>query len=328
MAEKKKVDAIYRLIEIFLEQKEISKNDEPILNEFGCSSKTLGRYLDEIEQSYEHIIKIKKAKENIYSLVKVSDIFQEFINNSHDISQLFLMARDFDPEIFKELENGTLLKIAKKDENTFIFKNSIMEDIKEQSQKYIFDDLKCAVEEHKYVDITYIYDTENRLQNIKCLKLIFMDNNWYLAALNKIKDEKSQKQKEIVQFIRLSFIKDVNYSKDKNSFQTTDVQKYLDFLKDVQNSLTLYGENKKIAKIKATGFISKYFDDGMKKFLSSQKFVKKEENGDVIFTLEYTQPLEILTLIQRWLPDLIILEPQELKDAYIEKLNKTLENHR
>jgi predicted DNA-binding transcriptional regulator YafY len=64
----------------------------------------------------------------------------------------------------------------------------------------------------------------------------------------------------------------------------------------------------------------------MKKFLSSQQFVKKEEDGSVIFTLEYTQSLEVLPFIQRWLPDLIIVEPKELKDEYVTKLNMSIAN--
>jgi predicted DNA-binding transcriptional regulator YafY len=96
----------------------------------------------------------------------------------------------------------------------------------------------------------------------------------------------------------------------------------------MQNGFTLYkNRNKKrIATIKATPIVSKYFDEGMKKFLSSQQFVKKEEDGSVIFTLEYTQSLEVLPFIQRWLPDLIIVEPKELKDEYVTKLNMSIAN--
>jgi len=64
----------------------------------------------------------------------------------------------------------------------------------------------------------------------------------------------------------------------------------------------------------------------MKKFLSSQKFIEEKEDGSVIFTLEYTQSLEILPFIQRWLPDLIILSPQDLKEEYLEKLTQTINN--
>jgi len=65
----------------------------------------------------------------------------------------------------------------------------------------------------------------------------------------------------------------------------------------------------------------------MKKFLSSQEYQKKLEDGSVLFNVEYTQELEILPFIQKWMPDLIIVEPQSLKDAYIKKLNKTIKNH-
>ena len=63
-------------------------------------------------------------------------------------------------------------------------------------------------------------------------------------------------------------------------------------------------------------------------FLSTQTFQEELDDGSIIFTLEYTQPLEILTLIQRWLPDLVILEPQELRDEYLEKLESTIKNHK
>ncbi len=91
--------------------------------------------------------------------------------------------------------------------------------------------------------------------------------------------------------------------------------------------MTLYGVEKKIATIKASPAIAKYFDEGMKKFLPSQTFQSKEADGSVIFTLEYTQELEILPFIQKWLPALVIMEPQALKEAYRQKLLSALSEH-
>lgn len=91
--------------------------------------------------------------------------------------------------------------------------------------------------------------------------------------------------------------------------------------------MTLYGSEKKVATIKATPAIAKYFDNGMKRFLPSQTFVSKEADGSVLFTLEYSQELEVLPLIQKWLPELVIVEPKELRDAYVEKLKMVLKNH-
>ena len=66
----------------------------------------------------------------------------------------------------------------------------------------------------------------------------------------------------------------------------------------------------------------------MKKFLPSQKFIEELEDGSIVFTLEYTQALEILPLVQKWLPDLIILEPKELKDKYLHNINTLIKNHK
>lgn len=85
--------------------------------------------------------------------------------------------------------------------------------------------------------------------------------------------------------------------------------------------MTLYNIPKHIARLKAVGNAIKYFDKGMKPFLASQKFEKTLEDGSVVFTIEYTQDLEILPFVQKWLPNLIVLEPKELKEKYCEILN-------
>ena len=318
MAKDKKVTAIYRLMQIFLERKEISSYDEDILREFGCSQKTLERYLQEIEKNYQHIITITKSKRKYWKLIKVSDIFEEFINNSYDIANLFDMAHSFDPAIFKELQKGTLSKIAQKDRNIFIFKNYIMEEIQDEEKKRIFKDLKEAVKHHQYRDIIYFYDKEIIYSDIKPIKLLFMDNNWYVAIIDKDKN---------LHFLRIAFIQKVIKRAYHTTFQTHDLEPYLKFLANAQNSLTLYGIKPKTAKILAKPNIAKYFKEGMKKFLLSQQYQETLPDGSVVFTLQYTQDLEILPLIQRWLPDLVILEPQDLKESYIKKLKEALKNH-
>ena len=315
----KKINHIFQLMEIFLERKEITSYDRDIIKKFGCSTKTLERYLKEIENLYPHIITIKKQKKRVWKLVRVSDIFEEFINNSYDLINLFDLAKNFDPEIFMELEKGTFSKIATNDKSIFLFKNFIMEEIRDKKRKKLFQDLKIAVKNREYRDIIYTYNGTKRLENQICLKLLFINNNWYLVVINEAKGR--------LEFKRLSFIDRVEYSKKKIGYRG-DVREYLKFLeKDIQNAMSLYGVKSKIATIKANPNIAKYFKEGMKKILPSQKFKSQEQDGAVIFTLKYTQELEILPFIQKWLPDLIILEPQELKEAYIKKLQEALKNH-
>ena len=310
----KKTKAIFTLMELFLTQKEISPYDENLLHQFGCNRKTLERYLGEIEEQYGHIVSIKKARKKVWRLVSVSDIFMEFIKNSDDITGLFLMAQEFDPYIFKEIEKGTLSKISKNDEDVFLFKNSIMEELDSDHTKQIFKNLKQAIKRHEYRDIVYHYDEVVVYKNVKCLKLVFMNNNWYLAWIAEDK---------MLKFSRLSFISKVNYA-SKNSFAGTDIEPYMGFLKRLQNAMTLYGVEPKTAKLKARPKVAKYFEADMKKYFPSQKFVEKLDDGSIVFTVEYTQELEILPFVQRWLPDIVVVEPQELQDGFKKKLQEAL----
>lgn len=120
---------------------------------------------------------------------------------------------------------------------------------------------------------------------------------------------------------RVSFIENVTYASNSSKFQKSSVKKQMKFIDNqIQNSLTQYDLPVITAKIKAIPEKARYFDKGMKKFLSSQKYKEKLDDGSIIFTLEYTQPLEILPFIQKWLPYLVILEPQELKEEYTKNL--------
>ena len=196
-------------------------------------------------------------------------------------------------------------------------KNTPFEDTASIEEKEIFKTLKRAVKNREYVKITF-KGKEEPQDNLKCLKLIFMEGNWYLAYVD-VEDN--------LKFGRISFMDKVEYASKAESFQPSTVTKQMHFLKNIQNAMTLYGKPTKTARLKARGMAAKYFYEGMKPFLSSQKFEKILDDGSVIFTLEYTQAIEIMPFIQSWLPNIIILEPQELKEQYMKRLNFTINNH-
>ena len=286
--------------------------DTALLEECGLSSKQMGRLIEEIANELDTIEPIKIGRKKAYKLIKPLDLFVETFKNSNDISWIFNMAHEGDPEVFKELEHFT-----KNTKHVFQFKNTPFEDTASLEEKVIFKTLKRAVKNREYVKITFKGDKEGQ-NNLKCLKLIFMEGNWYLAYVN---------TQDILRFGRISFMEKVEYASKVESFQPTSVKKQMEFLKNIQNSMTLYNKPKKIAKLKASSFAAKYFHEDMKPFLSSQKFEKILDDGSVIFTVEYTQPMEVMPFIQSWLPNITILEPQELKEKYIERLNQIISNH-
>ena len=288
--------------------------DEQLLEECGLSVKQMGRLLDEIANELDNIEMIKIGRKKAYRLIQPMDLITETLKNTNELGVLLHMAHEGDPEVFKELEQFT-----KETKHVYQFKNTPFEDTATLEEKQIFKSLKRAVKNREYAKITFKGNEKERIQdNLKCLKLIFMQGNWYLAYVD---------DKDRVKFGRISFMEKVEYASKAESFQPATVKKQMDFLKNIQNAMTLYDKPKKIAKLKAMGFAAKYFYEGMKPFLSSQKFEKLLDNGSVIFTLEYTQPIEILPFVQSWLPNLVILEPEELKVAYKKKLNYTINNH-
>ena len=290
--------------------KTITAYDEILIDKLQLGTKQLGRLLDKVESEFDNITLLENTKKKTYKLIKPIDLFVEAFENSNDIGWFFNMAHDADPEIFKELEQFTNTQ-----KHIYKFKNSPFEDVNSLESKLTFKRLKTAVELHEYRDIKFYHD-DKIYKNLKCIKLIFMDNNWYIAYIN---------EEEILKFGRVSFIEEVTYSKGKDGYQKNSIKKQERFIEEnLQNSMTLFDKPIQTAVIKAHKPIAKYFEKDMKKFLSSQAFKEKLNDGSIIFTLEYTQELEILPFIQRWLPDLEILEPESLKKSYQKKLQKAI----
>jgi len=312
MADIKKIDALFRLINYFLEKKEISSYDEEIQEEFNCSQRTLYRYLQELSRSYNHIIEIENSKQSTWRLIGISDILEEFLKNSNDIREFYLMAKDYDPQIFTQLEQTTLKKLLNNEESLFLFKNSIIEELKDERFKELFEQLKYVIKKKIVIDVSCTYDDKIYKEGLKPIKLVFMNNNWYLATIYKDK----------VKFVRVAFIDKLSFTSQR--FKNEDIKKHLSKLTNIQNAMTLLDEKMQTATIKALPNIAKYFQPGMKKYFPTQKYIKQESDGSVIFTVDYTQELEILPFIQRWLPDLIIKEPKELIEVYRQKLQVSL----
>jgi uncharacterized protein (DUF2267 family) len=294
--------------------KKLTAYDEVLKDRLQLSSRQIDRLLSELADEFDNIVLVDGAKKKTYHLVKPIDLFVEAFDKSDEIGWLFNMAHDGDPEVFKELESFT-----SESKHIYKFKNTPFEDVTTLEQKDVFKKLKRAVQNREYIKLKNKFNDEV-YDNLKALKLIFVDNNWYIAFIDV--DEK-------LRLSRVSFIQKVDYATKINSFQPSSVSKQMEFLENkLQNAMTIYGVKNKLAKLKATKFIARYFEEGMKKFLLTQKFQEKLEDGSIIFTVEYTQYIEILPFIQSWMPNLVILEPKELKDEYLNKLNEAIQTYK
>jgi len=237
--------------------------DETLRNKLELSPKQIDRLIKELSIEFDNIIEVKNVRKKTYKLIKPIDLFVEAFDKSEEIGWLFNMANDADPDIFKQLEEYT-----NQNKSIYKFQNSPFEDVKTLEQKKIFQTLKRAVKNREYVKIKY-QSIQKEFDNLKCLKLIFIDNNWYVSIIDN--DNK-------LRLVRISFIENVTYASKSESYKLSSVKDELDFIEyKLQNSMSLYNRDIKTAVLKALPSISRYFERDMKKFFPTQEFKEKSE---------------------------------------------------
>jgi predicted DNA-binding transcriptional regulator YafY len=213
---------------------------------------------------------------------------------------------------FDDDQKKALQRQAKKDKDVVLFRTNPLENLMDPETEKLLRKLKNAVKNHEYRTFQYTYNHHSEtFEDLKCLKLIFMKNNWYLATEN---------EERAYRLLRIAFIDKIDYSA-KSGYQKSVLDRYDDFFATMQNPMSLPFVPKKTAILKAHGRIAVYFKESMKKFMESQAFIK-EEDGAIVFSVEYTQPLEVLPFIKEWLPDMEILEPAELREMLVGELQK------
>jgi len=314
MAIDKKVHSIFALMQLLVERKILHSNDENLAQELGYSTKTLGRHLDDLATLYPNIITVKKGRSKRYEFVDISYVFEKIITTRDDLYWFFDLIERWDSSIFKDMN----YKVSHKEKDVVFIKNSPFEALENQKQKEIFASLKSAIVAKRYIDIHYIYDEPRVHKQAIPLKLIFMERNWYVAIVD---------AQTGFRFLRVFFIQEIknqsthSYMNDVSKEQLSD---YETFLKLFQNPMSLYGKPTQTAILKASSKISKYFKADMKQHFSSEKFIEELSDGSIIFSIDYSQPLEILPFIKRWLPDMKILSPQSLEDTLRSELKAYL----
>ncbi len=334
----KKINHIFLLLEKLASGQELYAQDEQLQDLlFGdndnnlkdakkANERSLRRYLDDIYTLYsDMIITEKKTKEfaerkvTVYRTTSkrdVSDVLKFFLEQKNDLTWVIQMLHEQDPSLLLELESSTKDTIEselKEDADIFLFKSKPFEILDEPDEQKIFASLKQAVKNHEYRNIYYKVGTPPFI-DVKCLKLVYSQNNWYVA----IEIETGE-----LRLVRIQFISHVTYSK-KSNYQKSILEKYEDYFLNFQNPMTLSNVTQKKAIIKALPPIAKYFKEDMKPFFRSQKFIKINDDQSVEFSIDYTQPLEILPFIKEWLPNMQLIGPDSLKKRLKQDLEASI----
>ena len=308
-------------------QEELFGENKNLKDSIKANERSLRRYLEEIHQLYGYIVltekKTKEFADRKVTIYRVSDkkdvssVLRFFLEEKSDLTWVIQMLHEQDPSLLHELEADTKKAIEnelKDDEDIFLFSAKPFEVIESQEQKKIFSNLKRAVKLHEYRTISYYYNEDIMYENVKCLKMIYAQNNWYVGV---------ETETEIFKLLRIHFIKDVQYSK-KNTYQKSVLRKYQSYFQRFENTMSLATQEPNTAILQASSKIAVYFKKDMKPFFKSQKFIKKNIDGSIEFSISYTQPLEILPFIKQWLPGMVLQSPNKLKEILKKELEESI----
>ena len=324
-----KTIVIFEILKKLVAKQEIYLTDTELLDELRIKERTLRRYMGEIDKLFPDAFRIESKLIGhgkrpvkvlrVYDKNKdIIDVLECLLKYSNDLGWLIGLLNENDPSLFNDLnkhEKEKVSKQLKEDSDIFLFRTNPLEVLQDELSKRYLSELRNAVKNKECRNIKYKYIGEmENLIDVKCLKIIFTDSNWYLA----IEDTERN-----FRLLRVAFI--VSLSKSSKKYEGKILKEYETYFNKIQNAMSLPSEPSRRALLKASPKVAIYFREGMKPFFPTQKFKKKLADGSIIFSIDFTQGMEILPFIKKWLPDIEILEPRSLRKTFKEQLEIALD---
>ncbi len=279
------------------------------------SEKSIRRDLDVIKEYFP--FELVRGEKGCYKAVTKSTM-DNFINKdtkallvqTFNIAQRNNLLKSLDID---ESDKRILESEIKKSKDCYEFISKPFESKKGDEE--LLKDLENAIYNKRYVKINYKATMGDEIYLLKPYKIVFMNENFYLASENP--DERYK-----FTMLRLAQIKSVELQKEQ-FHNNPDIK---DFIKHLQTPFPLYKPNFREHLVKVLIEVNKdqvkYFN--LKKHIPSQKFEKTNDDCSVVYSYTVTQEKEMEELVKKWIPNIKILEPLSLKNKIEEDLKKYL----
>lgn len=247
--------------------------------------------------------RLVSTRKGYHKLIELPKNLKELYNNtSNEMIELFEFVSLFDSKKldFFEQSEPELVRKIKKDTNTIY--HMFDKPFEEIENIEIWQQLKKAVKERRYISLAY---EKNKLLTYNCLKplkIVFANNNWYLATLlTEATDDYD------FTLLRINHIKHLKL--EATNFQREPIA--IKHLQEMQSLFERYNIEKYTVTVKIDKSVASYFKQ--KKYLRSQKIVEEKKDASLIVEYTINNTLEMLPLIKQWLPHIHVIEPQSLK---------------
>ena len=294
---KNSISSKQRFVEILFILNEGERVDlQKMAEKFGMSLRTLQRDFNERldfldwEEKGPRYYKINRTKSGLL--------------NQQDIERfaLFASISDLFPKIDREFYQEKLTESVQ-------VKGVQYEDISQLKKE--FDLLKKAIDDHKMIDFNYTKSgqKEGKFYKIAPYSLINKNGVWYLIGTD-------EGRKKTFCFTQMRMLKKLNETFEPN-------QQFIEEIKT--NDSISHGNQLSEVVIKVSSFAASFFL--RRNLLPNQTLVHKTENGELILSCANVKEVDIVPIVQYWIPHLTIVSPTELQSKMLEKLKIYIEGY-
>lgn len=270
-----------------------------------------------IKEAFPDGFELVSGQKGCYKAI-TKKAFENFLNpqNISLMVQVFNIAKQSNLYGGLDIEASDKAIIERKiaeQKKIYEFKNKPFEN--SLSNFELFKKLENAIKYTKAIEIDYEAGEDIQHQEVHPHKIIFMNENFYLAC------EVKNKEYEFSIF-RVTKIKNITTTK-KTFHKNFDIE---DFIKTMQTPFSRYSKDyrKHLIDVVLEVDKSKAVHFKMKKHLKSQKVLGKNEKGNLLISFRVTQEKEMEELIMKWIPYITVIEPASLKVIIKDKVKSYL----
>ena len=289
---------------------------------FGKSEKTIRRDLDVIKEYFPdsfELIRGGKGEKGCYKAI-TKDVFSNFMNKdtialmvqTFNIAQRnnILESLDIDDADKRIIESK-----IKKSKECYEFITKPYETKK--NDIYLLKEIEKAIYGRRYTTVMYKQGTTTVEYEVKPYKIVFMNENFYLACEN-------TNEEYPFTIFRIINIEDITLSA-KTFHLNPDIE---DFIKHLQTPFPKYTPSFRKNLVEVIVEISpekaRFFK--AKKHLASQKEIESKEDGTLVLSFTVTQEMEIDDLVKKWIPHMKVISPLSLREKIKDDLKEYLNN--
>jgi len=299
MSQKNSFQRLFVILKRLNEGKTLCVNE--IANEFEVSDRTVRRDFELIKETWGNFLTKTGSSYKAYNKTILSDVLK-----GSDLSTLVSAIKVVEAGNFKFKADKSLKVLIDKSKNIYSFKTKPFEEVK---NKDIVSSLEIAISYKQKIEVFYTTATGDKVFYIDPYKIIFINENFYVAgAINK---------KDPFILLRISLIKKINVLQD-TFYIKRDLELFINNKIQTPWSKFNPGKDDMIIVVEVDKSILKYFE--MKKYLPSQKIGHLLDNGNTTIFFTVTTSKEFHELAIKWMPKMKILSPQKVKSSIKKEL--------